>query len=259
MPEFVSLAVSDGIGTIRIDRPPVNAITVQCHRELVAAARAASEDPDVAAVIIDGGPKVFSAGDDVAELATITASQMQLMAVDVQKALGAVAEIPKPTVAAISTYALGSGLEIALCADRRVIGDNVKLAMSQVLVGLIPGGGGTQRLTQLVGPSVAKDLIFTGRFVEPDEALRIGLVDAVVAPDDVYTSAREWAAQFVGGPARALAAAKSAIDTGLSATAAAGFEAERESCAALFATDDARAGMQSFLADGPGRAPFVGR
>jgi enoyl-CoA hydratase len=176
-----------------------------------------------------------------------------------QTALGAIAAIPQPTVAAITGYALGGGLEIALGADRRIIGDNVKLGLPEILLGIIPVGGGTQRLARLVGPSRAKDLIFSGRFVEPDEAKTIGLVDEVVAPDEVYNRARSWAEQFVHGPARALAAAKAAIDAGLESGLDAGLARERDLFAEVFDTADRAAGLQSFLDNGPGRAEFSGR
>lgn len=258
MAEFVTLEVSDGIGTIRLNRPPVNALDQQTRRELTAAAREAGAHPDVRAVIVYGGEKVFAAGDDVAELAALSVEQLRAMTADIQEALGAVAAIPQPTVAAISGYALGGGLEIALGADRRIIGDNVKLGLPEVLLGLIPVGGGTARLTRLIGPSKAKDLVYTGRFVEPDEAKEIGLVDEVVAPDEVYNSALAWARQFVNGPARALAAAKAAIDAGVTNGLAAGLTAERELIAEVFDTEDRVIGVRSFLDNGPGQAQFRG-
>ena len=258
MTEYVTLEVSEGIGTIRIDRPPVNALNAQAHHELVGAATEAGRRDDVRAVIVHGGEKVFAAGDDIAELAGLTADDAAAVVPDVQAALGCLATIPQPTVAAITGYALGGGLELALGCDRRIIGDNVKLGLPEILLGLIPAGGGTQRLARLVGPSVAKDLIFTGRFVGADEAKAIGLVDEVVAPDEVYNAARRWAQRFVAGPRLALAAAKAAIDAGLD-DGRDGYRVERERFAALFGTADQREGVRSFLADGPGKARFTGR
>ena len=258
MAEFVTLDVTDGVGTIRIARPPVNALDLQTHRELVAAARQADGNAEVRAVIVYGGEKVFAAGDDIKEMANFSPGQAALLAGDVQTALGCIATIGKPTVAAISGYALGGGLEVALGADRRIIGDNVKLGLPEILLGVIPAGGGTQRLARLIGPSKAKDLIFTGRFVGAEEALAIGLVDEVVAPDEVYNAARKWAAQFVNGPARALAAAKAAIDGGLAGDLASGLDVERREFSDLFGTKDVEIGMRSFLAEGPGRAKFTG-
>ncbi|WP_072811415.1 enoyl-CoA hydratase-related protein [Rhodococcus zopfii] len=258
MAEFVTLEVSDGIGTIRLDRPPMNALNRQVQEEIRAAAREATVREDVKAVIVYGGEKVFAAGADIKELAETSFVQMSEIIADLQSAIGSIADIPKPTVAAITGYALGGGLELALGADRRVIGDNVKVGTPEILLGIIPGGGGTQRLARLVGPSKAKDIVFTGRFVGPDEALEIGLVDEVVAPDEVYNAARTWASQFTGAASRALAAAKAAIDQGLDTDLGTGLKIEQHVFASLFATADRTIGMESFMANGPGKAVFTG-
>ncbi|MGF0255515.1 enoyl-CoA hydratase/isomerase family protein [Rhodococcus erythropolis] len=258
MAEFVTLEVSEGIGTIRLARPPMNALNRQVQDELAAAAHAATVDKAVKAVIVYGGEKVFAAGADVKEMAEMDYGHIRDAIGGMQAGLGAVASIPKPTVAAITGYALGGGLEVALSADRRIVGDNAKLGVPEILLGIIPGGGGTQRLARLIGPAKAKDLVFTGRFVGADEALAIGLVDEVVAPDDVYTAARTWASQFVGGASRALAAAKAAIDEGLNTDLESGLKIEQHLFAGLFATKDQAIGMESFIANGPGKAEFTG-
>lgn len=258
MAEFVTLEVSDGIGTIRLDRPPMNALNRQLQEEIREAARAATTDASVKAVIVYGGDKVFAAGADIKEMAELSASQMAAIIGDLQSGLGALAAIPKPVVAAITGYALGGGLEVALGADRRIAGDNAKLGVPEVLLGVIPGGGGTQRLARLIGPSKAKDMVFTGRFVGAEEALRIGLVDEVVAPDEVYNAARKWASQFTKGASRALAAAKASIDQGLDTDLNTGLKIEAQQFAALFATKDRSIGMESFIANGPGKAAFTG-
>lgn len=174
-------------------------------------------------------------------------------------AFSSVARIPKPVVAAITGYALGGGCELSLCADYRVAGENAKLGQPEILLGVIPGAGGTQRLARLVGPSKAKDLCFTGRFVGAEEALRIGLVDEVVPVEDVYEAAHRWASQFTSGPAYALRAAKEAIDLGLSVDLETGLAIERQQFAALFATEDRSIGMTSFVENGPGKAVFAAR
>ena len=258
MAEFVTLDVSDGIGTIRLDRPPMNALNRQLQEEIREAARQATVRADVKAVIVYGGEKVFAAGADIKELAELDFVRMSEIAGDLQSALGSIADIPKPTVAAITGYALGGGLELALGADRRIVGDNVKLGTPEILLGIIPGGGGTQRLARLVGPAKAKDIVFTGRFVGAEEALTLGLVDEVVAPDDVYEAARRWAGQFTGAASRALAAAKAAIDQGLDTDLDTGLKIEQHVFAALFATKDRTIGLESFLENGPGKAKFVG-
>jgi enoyl-CoA hydratase len=257
--EFVNLQVDDGIGTIRLDRPPVNAINHQLHRELRVAATEATERADVHAVIVYGGPRAFAGGADIKEMAELSYAQATAFAGPLSESLSAVAAIPKPTVAAITGYALGGGLELALCCDRRISGDNAKLGQPEILLGIIPGAGGTQRLSRLVGPAKAKDLIYTGRYLKAAEACALGLVDEVVAADDVYTSAQSWARQFVGGPLLAYAAAKAAIDGGLDGDLNNGLKLETHLFTALFGTDDQKAGMRSFIENGPGKATFTGK
>ena len=259
MGEFVRLEVDGGVGTIRLDRPPMNALNQQVQEEIRAAAEEASRRDDVRAVVVYGGEKVFAAGADIKEMAEMSYVDMSARAGALSSSFAAVAQIPKPTVAAVTGYALGGGLELALCCDRRVAGDNAKVGQPEILLGIIPGAGGTQRLARLVGPSKAKDIVYTGRFVEASEALAIGLVDEVVAPDDVYAAARRWAEQFVNGAARALAAAKTAIDGGLDGDLASGLRLESQVFAALFATEDQKTGMRSFIENGPGKATFSGK
>jgi len=257
--EFVRLEVDGGVGTIRLDRPPMNALNKQVQEEIRAAAHEAASRDDVRAVIVYGGEKVFAAGADIKEMADMSYVDMAARAGALSSSFTAVADIPKPTVAAVTGYALGGGCELALCCDRRVAGDNAKLGQPEILLGIIPGAGGTQRLARLVGPSKAKDIVYTGRFVDAGEALAIGLVDEVVAPDDVYQAARRWAEQFTGGAARALAAAKAAIDGGLDGDLASGLKLESHVFAALFATEDQKTGMRSFVENGPGKATFSGK
>jgi len=259
MSEFVTLEVDGAVGTIRLDRPPMNALNAQVQEELRAAAHEASARDDVRAVVVYGGPKVFAAGADIKEMATMSYTDMVDRSAALQSAFTAVARIPKPVVAAVTGYALGGGCELTLCADYRVAADNARIGQPEILLGIIPGAGGTQRLPRLIGPSKAKDLCFTGRFVEAEEALRIGLVDKVVPADDVYDAARAWAGQFANGPSYALRAAKEAIDEGLSVDLDTGLTIERQLFAALFATEDRGVGMESFIANGPGKAAFKGR
>ncbi|EWC61879.1 Enoyl-CoA hydratase [Actinokineospora spheciospongiae] len=259
MGEFVRLEVEDGVGTIRLDRPPMNAINRQLQAELREAAREARARADVKAVIVYGGPKVFAAGADVKEFAEMGYGDIVDYAPELQSSLAEVAALPKPTVAAITGFALGGGFELALCCDRRIAGDNAKVGQPEILLGIIPGAGGTQRLARLIGPSKTKDLVYTGRFVKAEEALALGMVDEVVAPDDVYEAARRWAGQFTGGASRALAAAKAAIDGGLDNDLASGLKLETTLFAALFATEDRDTGMRSFIENGPGKAQFDGR
>ena len=257
--QFVRLEVVGGVGTIRLDRPPVNAMNALMQDQLHAVALEAGARDDVRAVVIYGGTRSFAAGADVKEMAAMTHADMVARVVPLQAAFTAVAEIPKPVVAAITGYALGGGCELALAADIRFCADGAKLGQPEILLGVIPGGGGTQRLSRLVGSARAKELIFTGRMVESDEALRIGLVDRVTPVDEVYNAAFEWAGQFARGPAAALRAAKDVIDRGLGTDLATGLAAERDAFAELFETEDRVIGMASFIESGPGKADFQGR
>ncbi len=256
--ELVRLEVEDGVGTIRLDRPKMNALNQQVQEEIRAAAQEATERDDVRAVVVYGGERVFAAGADIKEMAEMSYKDMVARSGGLQSSLTAVARIPKPVVAAVTGYALGGGCELALCADVRIAADDATLGQPEILLGIIPGAGGTQRLTRLVGPSRAKDLIFTGRFVKADEALAIGLVDRVVPADQVYAEAVAWARQFSGAAGLALRAAKESIDRGGEVDLETGLEIERQQFAALFATEDRTAGMQSFVENGPGKATFSG-
>ncbi|MCZ4096436.1 enoyl-CoA hydratase/isomerase family protein [Streptomyces sp. So13.3] len=252
----VSLEVAEGVGTIRIDRPPMNALDIATQDRLKVVAEEAGRRDDVRAVIVWGGEKVFAAGADIKEMQAMSYEGMVDRSRALQESFTAVARIPKPVVAAITGYALGGGCELALCADIRVAAENAKLGQPEILLGLIPGAGGTQRLSRLVGPSRAKDLIFTGRMVKAEEALAIGLVDKVVPAEQVYAEARAWAERLARGPAYALRAAKEAIDGGLETDLETGLTIERTLFAGLFATADRETGMRSFVEDGPGKAKF---
>jgi enoyl-CoA hydratase/carnithine racemase len=265
MGEFVSVEISaaPGVGVIRLNRPPMNALNAQMQDELVLAATQVADDDAVRAVVVFGGERLFAgdrlfaAGADVKELARMDRAAMARDAERVTAGLGALAGIPKPVIAAVTGYALGGGCEVALAADFRVSADDAKWGQPEILLGLIPGGGGTQRLARLIGPARAKDLVFTGRMVDADEALAIGLVDAVVPAAQVYAIALAMAAKFAQGPALALRAAKAAIDGGLDGDLNTGLRLESQLFASLFGTDDFAIGMASFAANGPGRAVFT--
>jgi enoyl-CoA hydratase/carnithine racemase len=259
MAELVQVKTDQAVATIRLDRPPMNALSGAVQAGLAAAAAQVSADEAVRAVVLYGGDRLFAAGADIKEMSDSSYVQMRTDITRLQDALTAVARIGKPVIAAVTGYALGGGLELALCADFRVLGESAKVGQPEILLGLIPGAGGTQRLPRLIGPAKAKDMIFTGRFVGAAEALAIGLADKVVPDEQVYQAACELASSFAAGPAIAIAAAKQAIDVGLDTNLATGLEFERLSFAGLFATEDARAGMRSFLDNGPGKATFAGK
>ena len=259
MGELVRLEVEDGVATVRLDRPKMNALDVAMQEEIRAAALEVTERDDVRAVVLWGGERVFAAGADIKEMAAMSYADMVKRSGGLQSAFSAVARIPKPVVAAVNGYALGGGCELTLCADHRIAAEDATFGQPEVLLGVIPGAGGTQRLTRLIGPSKAKDLVFTGRFVGAAEALALGLADRVVPADRVYAEARAWAGQFRGAAALALRAAKESVDRGLEVDLDTGLEIERQQFAALFATEDRSVGMQSFVEHGPGKARFTGR
>ena len=256
--DFVSIDVTDSVAVLRLDRPKMNAISVQVQADLRAAAAELTSRDDVRAVVVWGGERVFAAGNDVKEMADLSYSDMVKISASVSSATTAIARIPKPVIAAVNGYALGGGCELALAADVRFAAENAVFGQPEVLLGIIPGAGGTQRLSRLVGPSRAKDIIFTGRFVKAEEALAIGLVDRVVPADQVLAEAVAWAGQFSNAAALAVRAAKECIDRGGEVDLDTGLEIERQQFAGVFATSDARAGMASFVENGPGKATFTG-
>jgi enoyl-CoA hydratase/carnithine racemase len=259
MGEFVRVEVEEAIATIRLDRPPMNALNAQVQSEIAQAARQVSEDDQVRAVVLYGGEKVFAAGADIKEMADASYANMAAGSRRLQDSFTAVAKIGKPVVAALTGYALGGGLELALCADFRVAGESARVGQPEILLGVIPGAGGTQRLPRLIGPARAKDIVFTGRFVAASEALAIGLVDKTVPDAEVYQAAIDLVARYRTGPAVALRSAKQAIDEGLEVDLDTGLEIERLHFSGLFATEDQRTGMRSFVENGPGKAKFAGR
>ena len=258
MADFIEVSVEAGVATILLNRPPMNALCIQMQQEIAAAAKDLGSRKDVGAVVLYGGPKLFAAGADVKEMAGLTYQDMVRASVGLQDAFTAVARIPQPTIAAVTGYALGGGCELAMCCDLRIAADDAQLGQPEILLGIIPGAGGTQRLPRLVGTSRAKELVLTGRFVRADEALAIGLVNRVVPSAETFVAAQELAARLAAGPALALRAAKEAIDRGTETDLETGLVIERQQFAALFATDDRKVGMDSFIASGPGKAEFTG-
>lgn len=245
----------DGVAIVRLQNPKVNAISSEVLRQIRAACDALRADLP-GAVVITGGDRLFAAGADISEFSG--PDEARTIGGLFLDAFNAVASLPRPTIASISGFALGGGCELALACDFRIASTKAKLGQPEILLGIIPGGGGTQRLTRLVGPARAKDLIFSGRQVRADEALQIGLIDRVVEPEDLDAAALSWAAELAAGPSTAIALAKAAIDRGLEGSLAAGLDLEQELFVEVFGTDDARIGVASFLEHGPGKATFTG-
>ncbi|MGH2756616.1 MAG: enoyl-CoA hydratase/isomerase family protein [Actinomycetota bacterium] len=260
MGEFVNLEVANtGVATIRLDRPKLNPLDSQVARELGEAVDRARGDENVRAVVVWGGPKVFAAGADIKEMGERDAVTMFRYIGDFQDVFRRLEDLPQITIAAVNGYALGGGCELSMACDLRVCATDAQFGQPEILLGVIPGAGGTQRLPRLIGMGRAKELVYTGRFVDAEEAFRIGLVNEVVEPDQVYERAVKIAERFANGPIVALMAAKQVIQNGLETNKTGGLLLERQAFAALFATEDQKIGMESFVEEGPGKAKFVGR
>ncbi len=245
----------NGVVVLRIDRPKMNALSAELLSELRDAAKELCANPP-GAVVVYGGERLFAAGAEISEFA----GPKEALAVGgmFHEALDAIAQIPRVTIAAVTGYALGGGCELSLACDFRLAAENAKFGQPEILLGIIPGGGGTQRLPRLIGVSKAKDLIFSGRQVAAAEALEIGLVDRVVPKEEVLDKALEWAGEFAKGALVAQGLAKRAIDVGLSDSLAHGQGLERRLFAEVFSTEDAAIGVKSFFEFGPGKAVFKG-
>jgi len=245
----------NGVAVLRLDRPPLNALSRAVLAELAGAARALGGHPGLKATVVTGGPRALAAGADIEELRT---TDPTLIGASFRDAFDAVAAIPRPVIAAIAGFALGGGLELALACDLRVAGSSARLGQPEIMLGIIPGAGATQRLPRLVGPARAKELVWSGRHLRADEALAIGLVDRVVPDEDLEEEALAWADSFAGGAVVAMGLAKTAIDRGLDGPLDHGLDVERDAFTAAFRTEDAAEGIRSFLEQGPGRATFRG-
>lgn len=261
MAEFVRLeeAPAEGVVIVRLDRPKVNALSTQLGQELLEAATEIEGRGDVRAVVLWGGPRVFAAGADITEFPTEGDVRDPSGMVDVLNAANLKLEsLPQITIAAVNGYALGGGCELALSTDFRICGESARFGQPEILLGIIPGAGGSQRLPRLIGMTRAKDIIYSGRQVDAQEALAIGLVSAVHPDDQVLDAAVQQAAAYARGPA-ALANAKRAIQEGIHLPIADGVALEKREFVASFQTDDSVTGITSFLEQGPGKATFSGR
>ena len=246
MGEFVRVETDEAVATIRLDRPPANALARPVSEELAEAARRVAAEDAVRAVVLWGGEKIFAAGADIRAMVDLGPEDIEPDVSPLGAACLALEAIPKITIAAINGFALGGGCELALSCDLRYAADDAQLGQPEVLLGIIPGAGGTQRLPRLVGLAKARDLVFSGRRVKADEALEIGLVDRVVPAEEVYEAAVGDARRFATGPTRAYAAAKRALaESG--GDLASGLAAERAAFVELFESHDQEEGMRAFL------------
>jgi enoyl-CoA hydratase/carnithine racemase len=255
--EFVRVERDGAVASIRLDRPPANALSEAVSLELWDAARDVEDDDGVRAVVVWGGERIFAAGADVKAMAEFGPREIESSVGALEGALRHLEAVPKPVVAAVNGYALGGGCELALACDFRYAAADARLGLPEIRLGIIPGAGGTQRLPKLVGLARARDLIFSGRHVGADEALALGLIDAVTSSDRVYEEALARARAFADGPSLAYRAAKVALLAAGDRRQEDGLEVEREMFRELFATQDQKEGMRAFLDKRDPR--FVGR
>lgn len=246
----------DGVAVVTLNNPKVNALSQAVLADLLTVAEELTTNPP-GAVVVTGGERIFAAGADISEFGG--PAEGRAIAEGFHRALDALAAVPRFVIAAVSGYALGGGCELALACDYRIVSERAVFGQPEILLGIIPGGGGTQRLARTVGASRAKELMITGRQVKADEALRIGLADEVVAPEALHERALAMAAEVAKGALEAQRLVKRAVDEGLSTDLGSGLRLERGLFELVFHTDDSRIGVQSFLEHGPGKAEFTGR
>lgn len=258
MGDLVRIEHEDGVAVVRLDRPKVNALNAELISQLDGACAELEGDASVRAVVVYGGERTFSAGADLKEMADGSPNDVRKRVGALQELCDRIEALEVPTIAAINGYALGGGCEIALACDFRIASVAAKIAQPEILVGLIPGAGGTQRLPRLVGPARAKALIFTGEQLQAKEAADIGFVDAV-ADGNAIELALDWGRRFAEGPTKSLAAAKRAIQHGLASGLRDGLDLELNEFVGLFSTEDTKHGLESFAEHGPGKANFQGR
>src|SRR6478672_4087155 len=249
--------LAGGVVTLRLNRPPMNALSQAMLTAIGDAAASLQNDPAVKAVVVMGSEKALAAGADIKEFGDQAAARA--IGATFRRAFDGLAAVPRPVIAAIRGFALGGGMELALACDLRVAADSARMGQPEILLGILPGAGGTQRLPRLVGPARAKELIWSGRQVRADEALAIGLVDRVVPAAELESAALAWATELASGAVVAMGLAKRAIDRGLDGSLDAGLREETAAFAEVFDSEDATTGIASFKALGPGKATFKGR
>ena len=261
--EFVKVEIDDFVATMRLDRPKVNALNAQVFLEIGSSADELALDDNVRAIVVTGGEKVFAAGADIKEMAEATPVMVAKIIGNAQGALNKLENCLKPVIAAINGFALGGGCELALACDWRFAGETCQIGVPEILLGIIPGAGGTQRLPRLIGPAKAKEMIFSGRFYDAQTAKAYGLIDKVVEGEEgsaVIAEAQKVARRYADRyPPFALAMAKRSVNNGLNCSMADGLVIEAQSIALCFSTEDQKIGMKTFIEEGPGKARFTGK
>jgi enoyl-CoA hydratase len=249
---------ANGIARVILNRPDkLNALNSTVYKELYDAFVAAEDDPEVRVVVLTGsGEKAFAAGSDVAEMQNMGPLEIEKFMGTIRKTSDFISSINKPTIAAIHGYTLGGGCELSMCCDFRIASEKAIFGQPEINLGLIPGAGGTQRLSRLIGATKAKEMIFMGDNIDAATALNLGLVNKVVPVEKLMEEAMVWAAKLAAKSGPILAAAKMAINTGIDSNLSSGLSIETKCNAVCFSTYDRKEGMDAFLARPRRKAEF---
>ena len=259
--EFKNLLVesTNGVATVTINSPrTLNALNSEIVAELACAFEELERDTEVKVVVLTGaGEKAFVAGADIKEMSALNPLQAHSFAAKGQQLMLSLEKMAKPVIAAVNGFALGGGLELALACDFIYASDKAKLGFPEVTLGVMPGFGGTQNLSRLIGPNRANELIFTGKIITAEKALAWGIVNEVFSPEELLPKAKEAAATIAGVGSLGVAYAKDAIANGLNMTKEDGFRYEASLFGVLFATEDQKEGMEAFI--DKRKAAFTGK
>jgi enoyl-CoA hydratase len=239
----------DGIGTVTINRPAsLNALNGEVYTELYELFQEIEIDAEVRVVILTGaGEKAFVAGSDIVEMQPQSSQEINTFVEKARKASDRIYTLSKPVIAAINGYALGGGCELTMCCDLRIASEKARFGQPEINVGVIPGAGGTQRLTRLIGMTRAKELLYTGDMIDASTALAMGLVNKVVPADSLMTEAQELAKKLLTKSGRILALMKRAATSGANMSLPDGLDLEAQCFALCFATEDQKEGMKAFM------------
>jgi enoyl-CoA hydratase len=251
MTKLVHVESAEGIAIVTIDNPPMNVLSTQVTAELGEVFTGIANDPNVVVAILTGaGSRAFMAGADIKEFPSwldMTQEELKNMNMESHKVLNFIADLPKPTIAMLNGITFGGGCELALTCDIRIAEEQVKIGLPEVKLGLFPGGGGTQRLPRLIGPSKAKELMFLGDPISADEALKLGLVNQVAATGEGMQTALAMAKKIAGYSLQALSRIKISVNEGIDTSYENGIDIESCLFAEVFATEDVKEGVAAFI------------
>lgn len=260
--EFLKVDIDEGVATVRLDRPKVNALNWQVFTEIGNCGNELHYDDQVRTIVLTGGPKVFAAGADIKEIFDFSAAKATRTTSHAQEAINRWENIPKLVIAAINGFALGGGMEVALSADWRYLGETAKMGLPEILLGIIPGSGGTQRLARLISIPKAKEMIYSGKAYDAKSCLELGVADRLIPGDgeaviaEAQKVAKEYATKY---PPFAIGMCKMSVNYGVNGSLIDGLALEAQSIALCFSTEDQKTGMQTFIDEGPGKARFEGK